>query len=97
MVIIDLDRVALDKRPALGGNLIHSTPRGYFSDVTIVHDLPPGATEEITIRLAQLVRWEAVGGSLCLTTLSSFLDLRHLPFDEFERFWSDLTLWIAAQ
>jgi hypothetical protein len=53
--------------------------------------------EEVTIRLAQLVRWEAVGGSLCLTTLTSVLDLRHLPFDEFERFCSDLALWIAAQ
>ena len=53
--------------------------------------------EEVTIRRVQLIRWEAIGGSLCLTTLTSVLDLRHLPYDEFERFWSDLDLWIAAR
>jgi hypothetical protein len=67
IVIIDLDRIALDHRPALVGNLILSTPLWCFSDVTGVDNLMPRAAhEEVTICLLQLIPWEAIGKPISL-------------------------------
>ena len=50
---------ALDPRPAPGGNLIHSTPRRCFSDVTLVNNPRPGICKDIKVCILQLCR--AVG------------------------------------
>jgi hypothetical protein len=59
IVIIDLDRVAFDHRPALVGNLIPSTPRGCFGDVTGAHNLAPRIIKEVTDGPPNLVTWDA--------------------------------------
>lgn len=45
---------ALDQRPALGGNLIHSTPRGCFSDETAVPNPRQGMGKEVNVCFLQL-------------------------------------------
>ena len=45
---------ALDHRPALGGNLIHSTPRGCFSDETAVRNPRQGMGKEVNVCILQL-------------------------------------------
>ena len=45
---------ALDHRPSLGSNLIHSTPRGCFSDETGVLNRRPGIAEEVKVCILQL-------------------------------------------
>jgi hypothetical protein len=67
-VIIDLDRFALDFHPALGGNLIHSTPQRCFSDVTGARNLRPGIGKEVKVCIPQLARWEAEGKSIRIDT-----------------------------
>jgi hypothetical protein len=46
--------VALDYRPAFGGNRKHSTPRGCFSDETGAHKIRPGIGKEIKVRILKL-------------------------------------------
>ena len=46
IVIIDLDRVALEHRPALVSNLMPFIPSWCFSDVTSARKLIPGLTKE---------------------------------------------------
>jgi hypothetical protein len=61
MVTIDLERHAIDHCPALGGNLIPSTPSGCFSDVTVALNLIPGFIKEVMDSHLTLVNWEARG------------------------------------
>jgi hypothetical protein len=61
MVTIDLERHAIDHCPALGGNLIPSTPSGCFSDVTVALNLIPGFIKEVMDSHLTLVIWEARG------------------------------------
>ena len=58
---INLDRFAFDHHPTLGGNLIHSTPRGCFCDVTGAHNLRPGIGKNVKPCIPQLVGEEAEG------------------------------------
>jgi hypothetical protein len=61
IVIIDLDRMALEHRPALVGNLIPSIPRGCFSDVTVAHNLTPRITKKVNNGHPNFILWDARG------------------------------------
>jgi hypothetical protein len=59
IVIIDLDRMALEHRPALVGNLIPSAPPWCLSDVTDARNLIPGLTKEAMDTKPSLVIFKA--------------------------------------